>query len=163
VALALERAGDGELTAHLEDEAATLALGAMLAGELHTGLKIYLSGELGAGKTTLVRGVLRALGYRGRVRSPTFTLVELYELSRLDLYHFDFYRFDDPREWADAGFRDAFSDAAVCLVEWPEKAAGQLPPADLRIRLEHADTGRRVRLAADTDAGKQCLQRLIAG
>jgi tRNA threonylcarbamoyladenosine biosynthesis protein TsaE len=128
---------------------------------LRDGLKIYLSGELGAGKTTLVRGLLRALGYRGRVKSPTFTLVELYHLSRLDLYHFDFYRFEDPREWIDAGFREAFGGNAVCLVEWPEKAAGELPPADLRIRLEHADAGRHVRLAADTDEGTQCLEQLI--
>ncbi len=161
MALVLDRAEEGELAAHLDNEAATLQLGALLAGVLHSGLKIYLSGELGAGKTTLVRGVLRALGYGGRVRSPTFTLVELYELSRLDLYHFDFYRFEDPREWVDAGFREAFSAAAVCLVEWPEKAAGQLPPADLRIRLEYAGAGRRARLAADTDEGKQCLEQLI--
>jgi len=151
----------GELAGHLDDEAATLELGARLAGVLRSGLKIYLSGELGAGKTTLVRGVLRALGYRGRVKSPTFTLVELYKLSSLELYHFDFYRFEDPREWIDAGFREAFDTAAVCLVEWPEKAAGALPPADLRLRLEHADVGRRIRLAADTDEGRECLEQLI--
>jgi tRNA threonylcarbamoyladenosine biosynthesis protein TsaE len=159
--LALSRTSAGELAGHLDDEAATLELGALLAGVLRAGLKIYLSGELGAGKTTLVRGLLRALGYQGRVKSPTFTLVELYQLSRLDLYHFDFYRFEDPREWIDAGFREAFGTTAVCLVEWPEKAAGQLPAADLRIRLEHADAGRRVQLAADTDEGRQCLERLI--
>ena len=162
MALALGRSGDGELVAHLDDEAATLDLGALLAEALHSGLKIYLSGELGAGKTTLVRGILRGLGYQGRVRSPTFTLVELYELSRLDLYHFDFYRFKDPTEWIDAGFREAFGAAAVCLVEWPEKAAGRLPRADLHIRLEHADAGRHVRLVADTNEGKQCLQQLSA-
>jgi tRNA threonylcarbamoyladenosine biosynthesis protein TsaE len=161
VTLALDRAAEGEFVAHLADEAATLELGALLAGALRSGLKIYLSGELGAGKTTLVRGVLRGLGYGGRVRSPTFTLVELYTLSRLDLYHFDFYRFERAREWLDAGFREAFGSTAVCLVEWPEKAAGQLPRADMRIRLEHADAGRRVRLAADTDEGRQCLEQLI--
>jgi tRNA threonylcarbamoyladenosine biosynthesis protein TsaE len=159
--LALDRTAAGELAAHLDDEAATLELGARLAGVLRGGLKIYLSGELGAGKTTLVRGLLRALGYRGRVKSPTFALVELYKLSRIELYHFDFYRFEDPREWIDAGFREAFDTTAVCLVEWPEKAAGQLPPADLRIRLEHADVGRYMRLAADTDEGRQCLEQLI--
>lgn len=150
----------GELAAHLADEAATLELGATLAGVLRSGLSIHLSGELGAGKTTLVRGLLRALGYRGRVKSPTFTLVELYSLSRLDLYHFDFYRFEDPREWIDAGLREAFGTDAICIVEWPEKAAGHLPPPDLRIRLEHAPNGREVRLAAGTAEGKQCLERL---
>jgi tRNA threonylcarbamoyladenosine biosynthesis protein TsaE len=159
--LALSRTPVGELAAHLDDEPATLELGALLAGVLRGGLKIYLSGELGAGKTTLVRGLLRSLGYQGRVKSPTFTLVELYKVSRLDLYHFDFYRLKEPQEWADAGFREAFAAAAVCLVEWPEKAASRLPRADLRIRLEHADAGRSVRLAADTDEGRQCLDQLI--
>jgi tRNA threonylcarbamoyladenosine biosynthesis protein TsaE len=161
VTLALDRAPGGELVAHLADEAATLELGALLASVLRSELKIYLTGELGAGKTTLVRGVLRGLGYRGRVKSPTFTLVELYKLSRLDLYHFDFYRFECAREWLDAGFREAFGSTAVCLVEWPEKAAGQLPRADVLIRLEHADAGRWVRLAADSDEGRQCLEQLI--
>jgi tRNA threonylcarbamoyladenosine biosynthesis protein TsaE len=161
VALALTRTAAGELAGHLSDEAATLEAGAILAGVLRGGLKIYLSGELGAGKTTLVRGLLRALGYRGRVKSPTFALVELYRLSRLDLYHFDLYRFEDPREWIDAGFREAFGTDAVCIVEWPEKAAGELPPADVRIRLEHAEAGRELHLAADTDEGRQCLEQLI--
>jgi tRNA threonylcarbamoyladenosine biosynthesis protein TsaE len=159
MALTLTRDGE-EFAGHLADEAATLELGALLAGVLQPGLTIYLSGELGAGKTTLVRGLLRALGHRGRVKSPTFALVELYSLSRLDLYHFDFYRFEDPREWIDAGLREAFGTAAVCIVEWPEKAAGHLPPPDLRIRLEHAQTGREVRLEAHTDEGRQCLEQL---
>lgn len=159
--VSLHRAGAGELAGQLDDEAATLELGALLARTLRAGLKVYLSGELGTGKTTLVRGVLHALGYRGRVRSPTFTLVEHYSVSRLDLYHFDFYRFEDPREWIDAGFREAFGSAAVCLVEWPEKAAAALPPADLVVYLEHADRGRRVQLAANTDEGRQCLKQLI--
>ncbi len=127
------RADAGRRARCAPGEAATLELGARLASvAAQPGLMIYLSGELGAGKTTLVRGCLRALGYRGRVKSPTFTLVELYRLSRLDLHHFDFYRFNDPREWMDAGFRDVFGGANVCLVEWPEKAGSQLPRPDLR-------------------------------
>jgi tRNA threonylcarbamoyladenosine biosynthesis protein TsaE len=161
MALSLARIGAGELAGHLADETATLELGAALAGVLHSGLAIHLSGELGAGKTTLVRGLLRALGYAGRVKSPTFALVELYSLSRLDLYHFDFYRFEDPREWGDAGLREAFGTGAVCIVEWPEKAAGQLPPPALSIHLEHAPAGREVRLVAHTDEGRQCLAQLM--
>jgi tRNA threonylcarbamoyladenosine biosynthesis protein TsaE len=145
---------------HLPDEAATLALGARLAAVLRPGLVVFLSGELGVGKTTLVRGCLRALGYRGRVKSPTFALVELYEVSRLYLHHFDFYRFDDPLEWVDAGFRDVFGGNSVCLVEWPERAGDRLPVADLQIWLEHAAAGREARITAPTDVGTQCLDRL---
>lgn len=143
----------------LAAEADTLALGAELACGLEAGMVIYLAGELGAGKTTLARGVLRALGYGGKVKSPTFTLVELYEVSSLYLYHFDFYRFDDPRELADAGFRDYFNPDSVCLVEWPEKAAG-LPPADVLISMRLEATGRRVEIFADTEAGRRCIERL---
>lgn len=143
----------------LSTEADTLALGAELAGGLEAGMVIYLAGELGAGKTTLARGVLRALGYGGKVKSPTFTLVELYKVSSLYLYHFDFYRFDDPRELADAGFRDYFNPDSVCLVEWPEKAAG-LPPADVLISMRLEATGRRVEIFADTEAGRRCIERL---
>ena len=146
---------------YLSDEAATLELGARLGWALPDRLIVYLRGELGAGKTTLARGVLRGLGYTGRVKSPTFTLVEVYRLSSLYLHHFDFYRFKDPAEWIDAGFREVFGDDNVCLVEWPEKAGAELPSADLELFLEHHETGRMARLIAHTAAGIQCLRRFI--
>ena len=144
----------------LPDEAATIALGTRLAECLVPGAAVYLDGELGAGKTTLVRACLRALGYAGRVKSPTYTLVEPYELSRLSLYHFDFYRLNEPREWLDAGFRDYFNDASVCLVEWPEKAGQLLPPPDLRIHLRYEDPGRKATLEALTPMGATLLQSI---
>jgi len=155
----LARDADGSLHGVLPDEAATLALGQRLAACLQPGFKIYLHGDLGAGKTTLVRGLLRGLGYAGRVKSPTFTLVETYNLSSLYLYHFDFYRMRSSEEWRDAGFREAFAGDSVCLVEWPEKAAG-LPAPDLSVRLEHADAGRLAQLAAHSPRGRSCLQSL---
>jgi len=147
-------------TLPLPDENATLALGAALAPHLVPGMVITLRGELGAGKTTLARGLLRALGHAGRVKSPTYALVEVYELSRLSLYHFDFYRFHDPSEWIEAGFRDIFNGRNVCLVEWPEKARGQLPPADLEIALEIAEPGRTATLAAFSASGERLLAAL---
>jgi tRNA threonylcarbamoyladenosine biosynthesis protein TsaE len=150
-----------KLTRFLPDEAATDALGAELARVLVPGLVIHLSGHLGAGKTSLVRAMLRALGYPGKVKSPTYTLVELYAISRLNLYHFDFYRFNNPREWIDAGFRDYFNADSVCLVEWPEKAGNKLPAPDLRIRLEIQDSGRLVDIDANSEAGKKCLIQLL--
>jgi tRNA threonylcarbamoyladenosine biosynthesis protein TsaE len=144
----------------LPDEQATLALGAALGLSLEPGLVIYLRGELGAGKTTLARGLLRSLGHEGAVKSPTYTLVEVYEVSRLHLHHFDFYRFRDPREWTDAGFRESFNGRTVSLIEWPEKAAGQLPPADLEIVLELLENGRSAELASHTLAGQKCLARI---
>ncbi|MEX0960051.1 MAG: tRNA (adenosine(37)-N6)-threonylcarbamoyltransferase complex ATPase subunit type 1 TsaE [Burkholderiales bacterium] len=144
----------------LADESATLELGRRIAQIVEPGLLIALHGDLGAGKTTLARGVLRGLGYDGRVKSPTYTLVELYELSRLHLYHFDFYRFNDPRELGDAGFREAFNGNAVCIVEWPERAVDILPAPDLDIRLIEERGGRKVLLAATTEKGKHCLARL---
>lgn len=156
----MPHAGDDSLTLALPDEAATLALGARLAAALRPGMTVYLSGDLGAGKTTLTRGLLRSLGYAGRVKSPTYTLVELYEIPRLNLYHFDLYRFADPAEWAEAGFREYFNADAVCLVEWPEKAVGLLPEPDLTVRLDILDEGRRARLAAGTEAGRRCVEAL---
>ena len=147
------------LKAHLPDEAATLALGAAIAAGLMPGLAIHLRGELGAGKTTVVRGVLRALGYAGPVKSPTYTLVEVYEVSRLHLHHFDFYRFRDPREWIDAGFRESFNGRNVSLVEWPEKAGGLLSPADVEITLTASGSGRNASLQASSPTGIQCLEQ----
>jgi tRNA threonylcarbamoyladenosine biosynthesis protein TsaE len=146
---------------HLPDEAATRALGARLAREIVPGLVLHLHGDLGSGKTTLARGLLRGLGYQGRVKSPTYSLVELYTVSKLDLYHFDLYRFKDPKEWRDAGFNEYFNDASVCLVEWPEKAAGLLPTADLDITLEFSGDGRDLSVRGGTECGKACLRRLM--
>jgi tRNA threonylcarbamoyladenosine biosynthesis protein TsaE len=147
-------------TVYLPDEPATLAFGHRLAQVLEPGLFIALSGDLGSGKTTLARGVLRGLGYQGKVKSPTYTLVEPYNLSRLDLYHFDFYRLNDPREWLDAGFRDHFEPRNICVVEWPERVGDLLPVPDLNIALSVEGEGRRIRIAAETEHGKRCLDRL---
>lgn len=144
----------------LSDEAATLDLGRRLAQVLQPGLTIWLVGDLGAGKTTLARGLLRGLGFMGRVKSPTYTLVELYTLSRFNLYHFDLYRIADPDEWEDAGFREYFNDTSVCLVEWPEKAVGVMPGPDIRIRLDFRGTGRHARVDGLTEEGKLCVAQL---
>ncbi|MGQ7936625.1 tRNA (adenosine(37)-N6)-threonylcarbamoyltransferase complex ATPase subunit type 1 TsaE [Paraburkholderia sp. D1E] len=129
------------------------------------GLQVQLVGDLGAGKTTLVRATLRGLGHTGRVRSPTYTLVEPYVLERpageLALYHFDLYRFTDPAEWADAGFREYFDSGAICLVEWPQRAGRLLGVPDLVFSLDLDSTGDgRVLVArAYSESGKACLER----
>lgn len=147
-------------TRNLDGEIATLALGAEIAKILHPGLIVFLSGNLGAGKTTLARGILRGLDYQGKVKSPTYNLVELYKISRLYFYHFDFYRFNDPVEWEEAGFREYFNAESICLVEWPEKAGGLLPTADLQflIHITGADH-RRVEIEAHTETGRRCLKQ----
>jgi tRNA threonylcarbamoyladenosine biosynthesis protein TsaE len=159
--LGLWREPDGALAGTLEDEAATLELGARIAQCLAAGMRIYLHGDLGSGKTTLVRGLLQALGHVGPVKSPTFTLVETYNISNLYLYHFDFYRMKGADEWREAGFREAFAADAVCVVEWPEKA-GTLPAPDLAVQLHHAGSGRSVRLIAHGARGLHCLETLAA-
>lgn len=117
-----------------------------------------MHGDLGAGKTTLVRHLLKALGVRGRIKSPTYAVVEPYELPDLNVWHFDFYRFSDPREWEDAGFRDIFASPGLKLAEWPEKAAAMLPVADvdLQLRVQPDDT-RLVTLTAHTPVGLALL------
>jgi tRNA threonylcarbamoyladenosine biosynthesis protein TsaE len=141
----------------LSDEAATLALGAALRPCMRPGLVIWLDGDLGAGKTTLVRGLLRALGDTGPVKSPTYTLVEIHVVSGLNLYHFDFYRFNQPEEYLDAGLDEYFAGDGVCLVEWPEQAVPYLPDADLRIRLTVDGIGRMACIEAGSERGQQCL------
>ena len=154
------------LTLRLSDEAATNTLGAALAGTLAPGMVVWLDGDLGAGKTTLVRALLRALGHAGPVKSPTYTLVELYSVSSLYLYHFDFYRFNDPEEFDDAGLGEYFRSDSICLVEWPDKAAGHVPHADLAVVFRFADAapehGRVVELEARSAAGAQCLNAFRA-
>jgi tRNA threonylcarbamoyladenosine biosynthesis protein TsaE len=146
----------------LRDESDTQALAAALAAQpAIRNACIALHGELGAGKTTFVRHLLRALGVSGRIKSPTYAVVEPHEVPGLAIWHFDFYRFSDPREWEDAGFRDLFASPGLKLAEWPEKAAGLLPLADLAITLQvQPDESRRVTLRAQTAAGAALLRGL---
>jgi tRNA threonylcarbamoyladenosine biosynthesis protein TsaE len=140
------------------------AAGAAEGNAFH-GLQVQLVGDLGAGKTTLVRATLRGLGHTGRVRSPTYTLVEPYVLERpvgeLTLYHFDLYRFTDPAEWADAGFREYFDSGAICLVEWPQRAGRLLGVPDLvfSLDLDSEGNGRVLVARAYSESGKACLER----
>lgn len=156
----MHEADNSPITLDLADVAATATLAARLAHALQPGLTIWLQGDLGAGKTTLVRELLHALGHRGRVKSPSYTLLEQYQAGGLNLRHFDLYRFRDADEWEAAGFRDEFDGSNICLIEWPEKALQLLPPADIAIRFEMLQNGRRVTLNANTTTGKQCLGKL---
>lgn len=124
--------------------------------------RIYLHGDLGAGKTTFTRYFLREMGVKGKIKSPSYTLLESYKVSSLQLYHFDFYRFNSPDEWVEAGFQDTlFDDKSVTLIEWPEKAGKSLPHADLALFLSYSDNdGRLARLAANTQQGQSWLQSL---
>jgi len=126
---------------------------------------VWLAGDLGAGKTTLVRALLRGLGHAGPVKSPTYTLVEVYVVSSLYWYHFDFYRFNEAEEFEDAGLGEYFRDDSVCLVEWPDKAAGYVPSPDLALVFRIADaptSGRSLELQARSAIGLQCLSALKA-
>jgi tRNA threonylcarbamoyladenosine biosynthesis protein TsaE len=145
----------------LPDEAATLRLGSACAAGASKGLALHLRGELGTGKTTLVRGLLRALGYQGRVKSPTYTLVEPYEDLRLNLYHFDFYRFKDRSEWLSSGFREHFNPESLCIVEWPERAGDLIARPDLEIALRYSGEGRSAALSAHSPAGEAWLDSAL--
>ncbi len=152
----------------LPDERATVGLGTALAAAIAEasaairtqGLVISITGQLGAGKTSLIRAALRSLGVTGAIKSPSFALVEPYVVSSLDFYHFDFYRLADPEEFSLAGFRELFGPASVCLIEWPEKAGRYLPAADLQIALQVSGEGRHAVLAATNELGATCLQRV---
>jgi len=147
------------------DEAATQAFAQSMAGRpAASNALIELKGDLGAGKTTFVRHLLAALGVRGRIKSPTYAVVEPYALetganSGLNIWHFDFYRFNDPREWEEAGFRDIFASPGLKLVEWPDKAGDYLPQADLVLTIEVVgDDTRQVTLTTQTAVGMALLQ-----
>lgn len=153
----------------LPDEAATARLGralatglsAQLAAIAREGFNFRLHGDLGAGKTALIRALLRTLGVSGPIKSPTFALVEAYKVSSLDFYHFDFYRFADPTEFASAGFRENFGPGHITAAEWPARAGPRLPAADLDIELDVAGDGRCARLHARTPTGQACLSEAL--
>lgn len=151
------------MTLRADSERDMEGLGGRLAAVLEPGCIIYLSGPLGAGKTTLVRGLLRALGHRERVKSPTYTLVESYELAGRRIHHFDLYRVGDPAELDYIGFSDFVQGDAVCLVEWPEKGAGRLPAPDIAAYLDIIDAAsRNVRFDARTPEGRRMLDKLTS-
>src|SRR3990167_3984830 len=143
----------------LPDLEATLAWGRLLGARLWPGAIIFLSGTLGAGKTSLCQGILSALGHTGPVKSPTYTLVEPYTLTHGNVYHFDLYRLVDPEELEWIGGRDYFDGESICLIEWPERGAGALPAPDLTLTLELAGNGRTLLIAA----GSARARALLAG
>ena len=143
----------------LKDESETVALGAKFAASLQGGEMIYLSGELGAGKTTFVRGLLNALGHSGNVKSPTYTLVEPYLLNGRNIYHFDLYRINDPEELEAMGIRDYCDGESICLYEWPEQGKNVLPAADIILSLSHSDSGREVKIESKSSKGEDILSQ----
>lgn len=159
---------DNKHTRWLTDEAATLAfgheLGLCLSKVERYGLTLFLEGQLGAGKTTLTRGLLTALGHSGSVKSPTYTLVEPYEHLKPSIYHFDLYRLGDPEELAYMGIRDYFDQGSICLVEWPTKGLGFLPEPDIRLELmpaqaEDGAMGRNLIITVMSDSAESVLTR----
>lgn len=148
---------------HLPNEEATLALAGRLYRALPDSCLIYLRGDLGAGKTAFVRGCLRATGYRGAVKSPTFTLVEEYALEGRVIYHFDLYRLADPEELEWMGIRDYLRPGAICFIEWPERGEGLLPVADLDVAIAIDGAARHLSIGCGTALGRQVLEQLEAG
>jgi tRNA threonylcarbamoyladenosine biosynthesis protein TsaE len=152
-----------ELELFAADEEAMLALGARIATVTGGVGIIYLHGDLGAGKTTLSRGIIRGLGHTGAVKSPTFTLVEPYEMGAVRAFHFDLYRLVDAEELEYLGVRDYFDGDALCLVEWPQRGAGVLPKADMDITISPQGAGRALRLQAQGERGTAWCAALAIG
>jgi len=144
----------------LADEVAQLAFGERLARLLPAGVSIFLRGDLGVGKTTLCRGILRGLGHQGNVKSPTYTLVEPYDLMGQMVYHFDLYRLGEPTELEYMGCRDYFDGSSICLVEWPEQGEGVLPEPDLELEIQAEGRGRRLFCRALSAAGQAVVAQL---
>lgn len=148
------------IQSNLKDEQATLNAGAMLASKASAPLLIFLEGDLGAGKTTFVRGFLQALGHEGIVSSPTFTLVEPYTLAEKSIVHFDLYRIETPVALEEMGIRDYFDEAAILLVEWPARAGGALPQPDVTFTFTVLPQGRALEITASTPTGQRLLESL---
>lgn len=142
---------------YLADEAATVDFGKRLGALLSRGGVIYLEGTLGAGKTTLCRGILSAFGHCGAVKSPTYTLVEPYNFAGRSVYHFDLYRLGDPEELEFLGIRDYFLNGSICLIEWPNKGRGYIQPADLLLQLQPVGQGRKLDIEAGSEYGREML------
>lgn len=147
----------------IDDEDAMVRLGTSLALATEGEAVIYLHGDLGAGKTTLCRGILKHFGHQGAVKSPTYTLVEPYRINGQLIYHFDLYRLADPEELEFIGGRDYFSEAGICLIEWPGRGVGALPDADLEVRLDYNLPGRKATIVAGTTRGAVMLARMQEG
>ena len=144
----------------LKGETETTAIGAKVASYLKGGEVIYLKGELGTGKTTLVRGALNKLGFVGNVKSPTYTIVEPYSIDNHVVYHFDLYRLDDPEELESLGIRDYCDGQSICFFEWPEKGGNLLPNADIKLELTYLENTREVEFTSKSDVGKSILKQL---
>ncbi|OOF78834.1 tRNA (adenosine(37)-N6)-threonylcarbamoyltransferase complex ATPase subunit type 1 TsaE [Rodentibacter caecimuris] len=154
-----------ELTRYIPDESTMLRFGKKLAETIlkcHTerAVILYFNGDLGAGKTTLTRGMVQGLGFQGNVKSPTYTLVEEYNIAGKMIYHFDLYRLADPEELEFMGIRDYFAKDSICLIEWAEKGDGILPPADLLVNIDYYDDARNITLIAQNALGEQIIQQL---
>ena len=142
----------------LHDEEALLALASDVAAKIKPGLVIYLKGDLGVGKTVFARGLINRLGYQGLVKSPTYSLVEAYQIDEaFTCYHFDLYRLSEPEELEFTGARDHFNEQSLCLVEWPDKATGFIPAGDINCELEYHQSGRKITISACSEAGEQLM------
>lgn len=146
---------------HLIDSDQTVDFGRDLALSITQATIIFLHGDLGAGKTTLTRGFVQALGHKGNVKSPTYTLVEPYEVAPWQIYHFDLYRLCDPEELEFMGIRDYFTENSLCLIEWPQRGFGLLPQADIELSLTYKETQRTVSLTANSSNGQSIINALI--
>ena len=142
------------------NEASLLSFGEKLSQAVIAPAVIFMNGPLGAGKTTLARGFLHGLGYKSHVKSPTYTLVESYQLKNVTVFHFDLYRLHDPQELEFMGIQDYFNDQAICLIEWPEKGVGVLPEPDLVFTIEIENDGRKIKCTAASDHGTTILHRM---